>query len=62
MDASLLLLGPEGEDDKFEEEGIEVEKERFTSLDGISASPLQKCKERISNSVSNRGRGEIYIF
>ena len=43
MDASLLLLGPKGGDDKFEEEGIEVEKERFTSFDGISASPLQKA-------------------
>ena len=53
MDASLLLLGPEGEDNKFEEEGIEVEKERFTSLDGISAPPLQKYKKiRISKSVS----------
>ena len=59
MDASLLLLGPEGEVDKFEEEGIEeggteVEKERFTSLDGISASPLQKYEERISKGVSQR--------
>lgn len=42
MDASLLLLGPEGEDDKVDEEGIEVDKERFTSLNSISASSLQK--------------------
>jgi hypothetical protein len=42
MDASLLLLGPEGGDDKSEEEETEVDKERFTSLDGISASSLQK--------------------
>lgn len=55
MDASLLLLDPKGGDDKLEEEEIEVEKERFTSLDGISASPLQKYKERISKSVSHRG-------
>ena len=58
IDASLLLLGPEGEDNRFEVGGIEVEKERFTSLDGISASPLQKYKERISKSVSNRGKNK----
>ena len=56
MDASLLLLGPEGDDNRFEEGGIEVEKDRLTSLDGISASPLQKYKKRISKSVSYRGK------
>lgn len=39
MDASLLLLG---EDVIFDEEETEVDKERFTSLDGTSASSLQK--------------------
>ena len=43
MDASLLLLGFEGEDGKPDEEEIEVDMERFTSLvDGISALSLQK--------------------
>ena len=42
MDASLLLLGLEGEDATFDEEETEMDKERFTSLDGISVSSLQK--------------------
>lgn len=37
MDASLLLLG---EGAIFDEEETEVDKERFTSLDGTSASSL----------------------
>jgi hypothetical protein len=57
MDASLLLLGPEGENNKFDEEEMEVDKERFTSLDGISASSLQKYEVSISKSVvSHRGK------
>jgi hypothetical protein len=61
--ASLLLLGPEDKDDKFEEEGIEVEKERFTSLGGgISASPLQKYKERISKNISHRGKNKKLLL
>ena len=45
MDASLLLLGLEVEDAKFDEEETEMDKERFTSLNAISASSLQKHEE-----------------
>lgn len=61
MDASLLLLVPEGEDDKFDEEEIEVDMERFTSLDGVSASSLQKYGKGISKSASHRGKSNIYL-
>ena len=54
MDASLLLLCFEGEGARFDEEETEMDKERFTSLDGISASSLQKYEENISKSVSQR--------
>ena len=57
MDASLLLVGPEGEKaGKFEGEEAEVVKERFTSLpDGISASFPLKHGESISKSVTHKG-------
>ena len=57
MDASLLLLGPEGKADMFDGEETEVVKERFTSpLDGVSTSSPLKYGESISKNMTCSGK------